>query len=57
MNTKDPMLTVLQFNECINNRDVHGLSNLMTDNHTLIVREGNVVTGRDANAKAWTSFF
>jgi hypothetical protein len=42
MNTKDPKLIALQFNDCINNQDLEGLSLLMTDDHAFIDREGNV---------------
>ena len=51
MNSKDPKLTALQFNECINNRDIKGLSSLMTEEHTLIVRDGEVVKGKESNTK------
>lgn len=57
MNSKDPKLTALLFNECINNQDVECLSRLMSKDHTLIVREGTIVKGKEANRKAWTSFF
>jgi hypothetical protein len=57
MNSKDPKLTALQFNECINNQDIKGLSNLMTEDHTLIVREGDVVKGKESNTNGWTGFF
>jgi predicted SnoaL-like aldol condensation-catalyzing enzyme len=57
MNSKDPKLTALQFNECINNQDIKGLSNLMTEDHTLIVREGDVVKGKEPNTNGWTGFF
>lgn len=40
MNTKDPKLIALQFNECINKQDIKGLSSLMTDDHTFIDRAG-----------------
>lgn len=56
-NSRDPKLTALLFNECINNQDVKGLSRLMSEDHTLIVREGNIVRGKEANKEAWTSFF
>jgi len=31
----DPKTIALQFNECINNRDIEGLVDLMADSHTL----------------------
>jgi len=57
MNTRDPKLTALLFNEAINNRDIRGLAGLMTEDHTIIVREGNVVKGREANTAGWAWFF
>ena len=41
MNSKDPKLTALQFNEYINNQDINGLSNLMTEDHIFIDRKGD----------------
>jgi hypothetical protein len=29
MNTRDPKLTALQFNECINHQDIDGMTSLM----------------------------
>jgi ketosteroid isomerase-like protein len=57
MNSKDPKLTALQFNEYINSQDIKGLSGLMTEDHTLIVREGDVVKGKESNTKGWIDFF
>lgn len=36
MNMRDPKLTALLFNECINAQDIEGLVALVTDNHSLI---------------------
>ena len=47
MNSKAPKLTALQFNEYINNQDIEGLSNLMTENHTFIDREGTIDKGKN----------
>ena len=41
MNVRDPKLTVLQFNEYINNQDIEGLSSLMTKDHIFIDRAGD----------------
>jgi hypothetical protein len=57
VNSRDPKLTTLLFNERINNQDVEGLSRLMSEDHTLVVREGTIVQGIEANRKGWTSFF
>jgi len=36
MNTRDPKLIALFFNECINTQDIDGLVSLMTNDHSLI---------------------
>ena len=57
MNTKDPKLVALQFNECISNRDVDGLSRLMTEDHTFIDRDNNAYQPKQAMVEAWKQFF
>ncbi|MFX1250262.1 MAG: nuclear transport factor 2 family protein [Promethearchaeota archaeon] len=57
MNSKDPKLTALQFNEYINNQDIKGLSNLMTEDHTFIDRKGEVDKGKESMTKGWINFF
>ncbi|MFX0095064.1 MAG: YybH family protein [Candidatus Hodarchaeota archaeon] len=57
MNSKDPKFIALQFNEYINTQDITGLSSLMTEDHTLILRDGEVVKGKAPNTKGWTEFF
>jgi predicted SnoaL-like aldol condensation-catalyzing enzyme len=57
MNTKDPKLTALQFNECINKQDVKSLSNLMTADHTFIDRKNVTVKPKENMVKAWIEFF
>lgn len=57
MNKKDPKLTALQFNECINNQDIKGLSSLMTEDHTFIDREDEVHRGKGSMTKGWIEFF
>jgi ketosteroid isomerase-like protein len=57
MNKKDPKLIALQFNEYINKQDIKGLSNLMTEDHTFIEREGNVYKGKESMIKGWIEFF
>ena len=54
MNSRDPKLIVLLFNECINNQDIEGLVNLMTEDHIFIDSDG-VKMGDMANG--WQSFF
>ncbi|MFX0181669.1 MAG: nuclear transport factor 2 family protein [Candidatus Hodarchaeota archaeon] len=57
MNVKDPKLIALQFNEYINNQDISGLTNLMTEDHTFIDREGKVDEGKESMTQGWITFF
>lgn len=57
MNQRDPKLTVLLFNECINARDLHGLTALMTDDHAFVDREGGRHAGKDRMSQGWGDFF
>jgi len=57
MNTKDPKLTALQFNEFINRQDIKGLNMLMTQDHTFIDRVDEVTKGKDKMIKGWFEFF
>ncbi len=57
MNTKDPKLTALLFNEHINNQDIEALSGLMTEDHTFIDRENGVYRGKETMTKGWIEFF
>jgi hypothetical protein len=47
MNKKDPKLTALQFNQCINDQNIHALSNLMTGNHSCIINEEEARIGKE----------
>jgi ketosteroid isomerase-like protein len=53
----DPKLVALLFNEQINNQDLHTLTDMMTENHTFIDSEGDVVQGREEMSNAWKEFF
>jgi predicted SnoaL-like aldol condensation-catalyzing enzyme len=53
----DPQQVALQFNEHINHQNVHGISDLMTENHRFIDRAGEVVSGKGSMVLAWTRFF
>jgi len=54
----DPKTIVLRFNDCINNADIKGLAELMSDNHVFIDMANNRLEGRANNiAKAWKPFF
>ena len=57
MNERDPKLTALQFNECINSQDIRGLSDLMTEGHTFIDRKGEVSAGKETMTEGWIEFF
>ncbi len=57
MNTRDPKLIVLLFNECKRERDVEGMSRLMTDNHHLICYGHVDAADKESSVAAWTSFF
>jgi hypothetical protein len=57
MNRKDPKLIALQFNECINNRDLDGLARLMTEDHTFLDRDGKVGRPRHVMLNGWREFF
>lgn len=52
-----PASAAVRFNDCINDRDVDGLADLMTDDHTFIDTEGGTVTGKQAALEAWRGFF
>ncbi len=54
---EDPKLIALRFNECISNRDVDGLGQLMSDNHVFIDRDGNVSRTKKTMLKSWSRFF
>ncbi|MFX0150601.1 MAG: YybH family protein, partial [Candidatus Hodarchaeota archaeon] len=47
----------LQFNEYINNQDIEGLTNLMTEDHTFIDRKGEIDKGKESMKKGWINFF
>ncbi|HEY46835.1 MAG TPA: nuclear transport factor 2 family protein [Anaerolineae bacterium] len=57
MNTVDPKLTALQFNQYINYQDIDGLSSMMTESHTFIDRKGEVDKGKETMIKGWLEFF
>ena len=57
MNSKDPKLVALQFNQCINNQDLNGLTLLMSDDHAFIDREGKISQPKQFMVQAWKQFF
>jgi ketosteroid isomerase-like protein len=48
---------VIAFNEAINRRDLESLERMMTDDHTFIDSDDNVLAGKDAVLDAWKGFF
>ena len=55
MNSKDPKLTALQFNEYINNQDANGLYNLMAEDFWVKVKKEGI-WNRDM-INGWNRFF
>jgi predicted SnoaL-like aldol condensation-catalyzing enzyme len=47
----------LRFNEMINSRNLTGLSDLMTEDHTFIDISNRVHEGRDSMIVGWAEFF
>ncbi|MCD8029759.1 MAG: nuclear transport factor 2 family protein [Bacteroides sp.] len=52
-----PETVALRFNDCINRRDLDGLTSLMTDDHVFVGSIGQRVEGKMANRKMWNDFF
>lgn len=48
---------VLEFNGCINRRDLEGLAALMADEHTFIDSVDQELVGKSACLSAWDAFF
>jgi ketosteroid isomerase-like protein len=57
VNRRDPKLTALLFNECVNTRDLEGLAALMTDDHAFVDRDDGRHAGKDHMTTGWKSFF
>lgn len=53
----DPKKIVIEFNHCINNRDIGGLEQLMADNHSFIDSANTVMSGKISCLDAWRGFF
>ena len=53
----DPKLVAMLFNEQINHRDLEALTEMMTDDHTFIDSEGDIVKGKKEMKKGWADFF
>lgn len=57
MNTTDPKIAALLFNDCINRRDIDELSDRMSDDYTFIDTADTIRTGKEQGIKDWTAFF
>jgi len=57
MDSSKIMLTALRFNERINQQDLEGLAELMTDDHAFIDSGGSVTKGKDSMIQSWRYFF
>jgi ketosteroid isomerase-like protein len=51
------MFVALAFNEKINQRDLEGLSALMTEDHTFTDNSGEITVGKEEMTKGWRNFF
>lgn len=54
--TKHVEAVVEAFNDCINRRELEGLSRLMTDGHKFIDAASGTVSGKQACVEAWKGF-
>jgi uncharacterized protein (TIGR02246 family) len=57
MDAFDVMMVALKFNEKINARDLEGLVELMTEDHTFVDGSGEVHKGKDVMKDGWQDFF
>jgi uncharacterized protein (TIGR02246 family) len=57
MDSFDIMMVALRFNEKINERNLEGLAELMTDDHTFIDSDGAITKGKDVMKEGWRKFF
>ena len=57
MSSDEPITIAVQFNQCINRRDIDGLALLMTNDHTFIDSANHAIHGREKTLRAWENFF
>jgi ketosteroid isomerase-like protein len=57
MDSSKLMSIALKFNEKINQQDLEGLAELMTDDHTFIDNSGEITRGKDVMKEGWREFF
>jgi len=51
-----PVAAVISFIDCINRGDIDGLSQLMTEDHELVVFDEEGLRGRAGNTQAWAGY-
>lgn len=56
MTNDDLKNIVFRFNDNINRRNIDGLAELMTEDHTFIDTENNSIIGNEKALEAWGSF-
>ncbi|MFC2124627.1 nuclear transport factor 2 family protein [Bacteroidota bacterium] len=57
MISEDPISITQAFNDCINNQDIEGLSDLMAESHTFIDRAGESHGPKSQMVEGWKHFF
>jgi len=57
MDSTQLISTALRFNEKINQQDLKGLAELITEDHTFIDNDGKLTKGKDAMTEGWKDFF
>ena len=57
MGSSDLVSIALRFNDKINQQDLEGLAELMTDDHTFVDSDGAVTKGKDVMKEGWREFF
>ena len=53
----DAKEAVIKFNDCINRKDIAGLSSLMADDYTFIDTANDVFFGKPRGIAIWSAFF
>jgi ketosteroid isomerase-like protein len=57
MDSSKLMSAALRYNDRINQRDLEGLAELMTNDHTFIDSSGEITKGKDVMKEGWRDFF
>lgn len=53
----DKKILALQFNDCINNKDLDNLAKLMSDDYVFISKLNDIKKGKEYMLKAWIQMF